>query len=334
MNMQMTELQAYASVRFRPRRLAHGNFFVTDLEKSVAFYREVCGLNVVFEEPGISAVFFSNGSSHHDVAVEQVQYEARIGRDGQVQVPEGWATSARLNHLGWEMETEHQLVEAYERAVDAGLPMHRTADHQISRSVYLWDAEHNYLEIYADAARDWRAIYAEVGDELLTGDWDPLAGPGATTPHYHPDPQITRVETALAHAVRTGRAVIVVENLEEETAFYRDVAGLDVLHTQPGEFAVLAGQQGRVDLSLLQTDGTLTPGLHHFGLELADRGGVEAARERILAAGIALVADIDSATKRSIVVDDPDGMHIELFAATDQPVVRALPSGADRAFHL
>jgi catechol 2,3-dioxygenase len=332
MTMTSAELDQYSAVRFAPRRLCHGNFFVSDLDKSVAFYRDTCGLNVVFEEPGISAVFFSNGNSHHDIALEQVQHEARIGRDGQVQVPEGWAVTARLNHLGWEMATEADLVAGYSRAVASSLPLHRTADHQISRSVYLWDAEHNYLEIYADAARDWRAIYAEVGDELLTGNWDPLANPGDTRAHYDVDPQLQRVPDALAHPLRTGRATIVVDDLGLEARFYRDVVGLSVLAHRPGQYAVFGGKQGRVDLTLVQTDGALALGLHHFSLEMPDTTELAEAKQRFERAGVPIVADIASPSKTSFVIDDPDGIHIELLVPADNPVLQGIPQGQDRIF--
>jgi catechol 2,3-dioxygenase len=332
MTMTTTDLQRYSAVRFAPRRLCHGNFFVTDLDRSVAFYRDVCGLNVVFEEPGISAVFFSNGNSHHDIALEQVQRAARIGRDGQVQVPEGWAATAGLNHLGWEMATEAELVAAHSRAAATGLPLHRTADHQISRSVYLWDAEHNYLEIYADAARDWRAVYAEVGDELLTGNWDPMAQPCATEARYDADPAIQRVEDALAHPLRTARATMVVGDLDLETGFYHDVVGLEILAHLPGHHTILGGGQGRVDLTLVQTDGTLPRGLHHFALELPDAVELAETRKRLEAAGIALVADIASPSKTSLIIDDPDGAHIELLVPTDRPVLQGRPQGRNVIF--
>ena len=80
---QLAEPQSWQGVRFGPRRLAHGNFFVRDVETSLDFYQRVCGLTLVFREPGIQAIFLSNGNSHHDVALMGISTEARIGRDGQ-----------------------------------------------------------------------------------------------------------------------------------------------------------------------------------------------------------------------------------------------------------
>jgi catechol 2,3-dioxygenase len=331
--LTLEQLAQHAPIRFAPRRLCHANLFVSDLDASENFYTNVCGLNVVFREPGISAVFFSNGNSHHDLAIEQVQHEARIGRDGQVQVPEGWAVSARLNHLGWEMATEAEIVAAYKRALEASLPLHRTADHQISRSVYLWDAEKNYLEIYVDDARDWRDIFDEVGDELLTGNWEPLATPPDAEPRYAANPRIDFVDGALAQPLRVGRATVVVDDLNLQTDYYRDVIGLRVLAHLADMYTIFGGGQGRVDLSLVQNDGSLPRGLHHFSMELADNAAVEEAKGRMLAAGIPIVAEVVNSAKTSIVVDDPDGMHVELFAPSANPILMGPPTGDNWVYH-
>ena len=39
--------------RVRPRRLGHGNLFVSDVQRAIAFYRDVCGFDYVFHEDGI-----------------------------------------------------------------------------------------------------------------------------------------------------------------------------------------------------------------------------------------------------------------------------------------
>src|SRR5688572_20971671 len=101
--------QMRAAVNFSPRRLAHANLYVRDLEESERFYVDVCGLNVVFREPAIHAIFLSNGSSHHDVAIMEVSRDAKPGDGERRRAKPG------LNHLGFEMENEKALVDAYRR---------------------------------------------------------------------------------------------------------------------------------------------------------------------------------------------------------------------------
>src|SRR5579872_4615226 len=135
------QIDADRPVMFSPRRLAHANIFVGQLERSLDFYHDVCGLEMVGTEPGIRAGFLTNGNTHHDIGCVEVATTARIGRDGHVQVPKGRGRQPGMNHFGWEMECEADLVDAYRRARDAGLKIHRTVDHQISHSIYLFDPD-------------------------------------------------------------------------------------------------------------------------------------------------------------------------------------------------
>ena len=332
MATQLAQPQSWEGIKFGPRRLAHGNFFVRDVDASLDFYQRVCGLTLVFREPGIQAVFLSNGNSHHDVALMGVSAEARVGRDGQVQVPRGRGTTPGLNHLGFEMATEAQLVAAYRRAVAAGLPLHRTADHQIAHSVYLFDPEGNYLEMYADATRDWRGIYRAVGDELLTGVWDPDAAPPTEEPLYDPDPDYVRVEEAVLHPIRTSRATFAVRDLPQAVRFYTEVVGLRVRSggAESG-YAVLGGELGGPDIGLIAAVGDITPGLHHFGLQLAE-DELAAARDRLAAQGVRPELEIDSPAKKSIVLTDPDGIRLEFFVPGADPLPDALAEGAAWAY--
>lgn len=178
----MNAPRSLQDVQFKPRRIGHGNFFVSDLERSMEYYENVFGLQVVFREPGIGAGFLSNGNSHHDIGLIELPKQTLIGRDGQVQVPVDKKRKPGLNHIGLEMESEAHLVAAYERAVAAGAPVHRTVDHTIAYSVYMFDPDGYYLEFYADSQDDWRVIMEEKSEQLLTGNWTPDPRSPRTSP--------------------------------------------------------------------------------------------------------------------------------------------------------
>jgi catechol 2,3-dioxygenase len=318
--MTQQTTQSWHGIRFGPRRLAHGNFFVADVEASLDFYQEVCGLTLVYREPGIQAVFLSNGNSHHDIALMGISNEARIGREGQVQVPRGRGTTPGLNHLGFEMASEADLVAAYKRAVASGLPLHRTADHQIAHSVYLFDPEGNYLEMYADATRDWRGVYGAAEDQLLTGVWDPDAEPPNDQPLYDPNPNYVRVDGALLHPIRTSRATFAVADLPRAISFYTEVVGLHSLGGSADHgYVVLGGELGGPTIGLIPADDFITPGLHHFGLELA-MDELDTALERLAERGVQVTLQIDTPAKRSVVLTDPDGINLEFFVSGDDPI--------------
>ena len=301
-------------VSFAPRRLGHANLFVGDLDRSLAFYNRVCGLEEVRREPGIGAGFLTNGNTHHDIGLMQVMAAARVGREGHVQVPEGRGTRPGLNHFGWEMEHEASLVAAYRRARDAGIEIHRTADHQLSHSVYLFDPDGNLHEFYADVVENWRTIFNPEREDLITGQWDPLAGPGSERRYYPQDPKLAKVAAARFHPDRITHAVLVARDFAAMRSFFIDVAGLVPVGATDEDAVPFRGQAtDGVDLALFRSRDDLAPGVHHIGFAVPDETALIAAEAKGREAGdIELI--LDRPAKRSVFIHDPDGMRIEFYA--------------------
>lgn len=318
------------TVQIAPRRLGHANLFVGQLERSLEFYNRVCGLEEVRREPGIGAGFLSNGSTHHDIGLIQVGEQARVGLDGHVQVPKGRGTRPGLNHLGWEMETEQQLVDAHRRARAAKAPIHRTTNHQISHSVYMFDPEGNLNEFYADVMKDWRTLFNPFRDDLVSGPWDPDAQPASREANYNPKPEIRRVAGAMFHPVRISHAVLVARELGRLRDFYVDVGGLRLVAETP-QYVCLRGTETSIyDLTLFQMTDSLRPGLHHVGFELADSTDVENREAALRAAGVPVETTPRYPAKRSVVFRDPDGLGIEMYAVVDPRGLSGSDSLSDR----
>ena len=308
-------------IRLRPRRLGHGNIFVSDLERSMRFYREVCGIQEVFREPGIMAGFLSNGNSHHDIGLMQAANTPRVGRDGHVQIPTGRGHSAGLNHLGFEMANEAELVAAHERAKASGFKFHRTTDHGISHSLYVFDPEGTLLEFYADAIDDWRGFFADKENELISGPWTPDPAKANERPMYTTSFVPGVVSGAPLKPRRVSRATLIADDLAKEIAFYRDVAGLDCVAGGVRQgYAVFAGAVGEHTLALFPTAEGKPAGLHHLGFELASDKDLAASVGALKRAGIPLVAEIDAPNKKSLVIADPDGLELEFYVPRAAPL--------------
>ena len=314
----------WPAVRFSPRRLGHVNLYVGDLDRAFAFYHDVCGLELVFDEPGIYARFLSNGNSHHDLAIMQATGRELRGRDGHVQVTKERGAAPGLNHLAFEMDTEAHLVQAIRRGEEAGLVVHGYSDHQISRSVYLPAPDGVVLEIYVDRDRDWRSIYEGLQGELLTERWEPGREEPSDVPQYVEVLDHRPAEGALARPLRTARAGVVTADLPATIAFYEAVVGLRTIEADLGEgrWAVLGGALGLPDLLVLERLGDEPVGFHHFGLELADLDELAATEARLHAAGQPVERTVAHAGKRGLVVRDPDGVAVELFATVPGAAVR------------
>jgi catechol 2,3-dioxygenase len=333
-NATMRRSSVAESVRFRPRRLGHANLFVGDLERSMQFYNEVCGLEVVRREPGIKAGFLSNGNTHHDVGLIQAARVARVGRAGHVQVSAGRGHEPGLNHLGFEMENEARLVEAYGRARAAGVEIHRTTDHQVSLSVYLFDPEANLIEFYADVTQDWRRIFRPEKEDLVSGPWTPGERAPSSEPKYSVDPEIRRVADAVFHPRRIVHAVLLVRDFDAALEFYTEVAGLEeVAGDRDHPLAVLRGTASTNDLVLAGTRENEPTGLHHIAFEVTDERDLDAAEAALRGAGVEPEFRVDDRTKRSTFVRDPDGIQVELYFERSRSFGRPSVNDGDRRLY-
>jgi catechol 2,3-dioxygenase len=298
--------------RFSPRRLGHANLFVGDLKRSMIFYNKVVGLEEVRREPGISAGFLSNGSTHHDVGMVEVSGEERVGMGGHMQIPKGRGKKPDLNHLGWEMENEAELVSAYRRALAAEVPIHRRANHQISHSIYLFDPDGNLNEFYADALKDWRSIFNPSREDLVTSEWDVDGIVEAdSAPKYDANPPLRRVADAVMHPLKVSHVVMVARNYPRMIEFYRDVGGLTPQPTSGEQVALMRGKIGHTDLAICPKAPGLEPGLHHVAFELESEADLVSAVDRLHAQGVDVEFEVDNPHKRSMFVRDPDGIRLE-----------------------
>lgn len=301
------------AVGFCPRSLAHVNIYVSELERSKAFYTNVCGLNLVYNEPDINASFFSNGYSHHDVACMQISDNPLIGADGKVQNDMKRGGAPGLNHLGFEVASESALIASFKKArrtASAGLV--KCLDHGISHSVYLHDPDENLVEFYIDAVEDWRRYYREGNDELITSQWDPLGA--EPLQEITPLRSVDKVERAPLSPARLSRATLIVTDFDKLLRYYTEIAGMRVMTIDADErVAILAGSGDRYSLALVELRDRERAGLHCFGFDLGGEPDVDSALQELAALGAANLRSVDGPFKTSLSFQDPDGFNIEFY---------------------
>ena len=311
-----------ATIRFAPRRAAHVTLFVGDHDRSRAFYHQVCGFEPVYYEEPVELSLFSNGSSHHDLAILPIKYQSAT-RDAMAGTP-------GLNHVAWEMDTEKDLVAAYNRAVAAGFPIQRVLTHTVSHSVYVFDPDGNSHEFYSDATENWRTTYHGGSGGSVTSPWDPNAAPADTRRLYPAGDDIRRVETAALHPRRLSHLVFVTRDHGPMIDFCTEIAGLEIVHeSSDGGLVCMAsaGASYPCSLALVKGDGDTAPGFHHASFEIADERDLAAAEAALGADGIAIERRIDNGGKRSLFVRDPDGIRFE-YAVARSPDFRAAASAS------
>ncbi len=132
--------------------LGHVVFYVRDLEKSLAFYRDVVGLDVVGTLFDGRAAMLSGGRTHHELLLIQVGDAPGPLRGKRI----------GLYHVAWKIgEALDDLRRIRERLQTAGYSIRGLADHTVSQSLYLDDPDGNEVELYVDDPDvDWRSSKA------------------------------------------------------------------------------------------------------------------------------------------------------------------------------
>jgi len=119
------------------KKVGHVVLGVRDPARSVKFYTEVLGMELVKVLDEMQMAFFSFGERDHDIAVIKVPDEQPVGSSG-------------LAHTALEIEGgQEQLCELYERLKRSGARVEFTADHVLTKSVYFFDPDGNRLEIFS-----------------------------------------------------------------------------------------------------------------------------------------------------------------------------------------
>jgi catechol 2,3-dioxygenase len=132
------------------RELGHVVLFVKDMERSAHFYRDILGFSAI-ETPRRmrgAAMAFSSGRTHHELLLIAVGEGAPHPGNGR---------RAGLYHIGLKVgDRDEELIEAFARLSDAGVPVTGMADHTVTHSLYLSDPDGNEIELYVDVpGTDW-----------------------------------------------------------------------------------------------------------------------------------------------------------------------------------
>ncbi len=128
-------------------QIGHVHLTVGDLDRSLAFYRDLLGFEVTARY-GESAVFLSAGGYHHHLGLN-----TWAGK-GATPPPAG---HTGIFHHAILFPTRRELALILKRLMEANYPLTGTADHGVSEAIYLNDPDGIGVELYADRPRSsWK----------------------------------------------------------------------------------------------------------------------------------------------------------------------------------
>jgi catechol 2,3-dioxygenase len=121
-------------------RIGHVHLKVADLERAIAFYRDVMGFELT-QRYGTQAAFLGAGGYHHHIGLNTWESAG---------APPAPAGHPGLYHLAILYPDRRSLGQALARVIAAGVPLQGAADHGVSEAVYFADPDGNGIEIYRD----------------------------------------------------------------------------------------------------------------------------------------------------------------------------------------
>jgi catechol 2,3-dioxygenase len=127
-------------------RIGHVHLKVADLDRALAFYRDVLGF-ALMQRYGTQAAFVSAGGYHHHIGLNT--WESKGGSPP----PRG---TTGLYHVAILYPTRAALADALRRLIEARVPLEGASDHGVSQALYLSDPDGNGIELYWDRPEpDW-----------------------------------------------------------------------------------------------------------------------------------------------------------------------------------
>jgi catechol-2,3-dioxygenase len=134
------------------QRLNHAVLYVRNVERSVAFYREALGFEVVMGMQGAAFLQAPGSNNDHDLGLFQIGEQASPSPAGR--------SAVGLYHLAWEVDTLEELeriaVKLGELDALAG-----ASDHATTKALYARDPDGLEFEV------SWLVPAALITDDVL-----------------------------------------------------------------------------------------------------------------------------------------------------------------------
>ena len=281
---------AEATAPVLPATLTLGpvHIVVTDLDRSVAFYETVIGLQLISRDGDVARL----GAGAGELLVLHGRSDA---------TPAG--RHAGLYHFALLFPTYRELGRAARRLAETRTPIQGASNHGISWAIYLPDPDGNGIELAADQPRE---NWGDLRDPKAIGPRPlDLAGLLDSVAAEEPSPLADR-------DIAVGHLHLHVGDIDEGLAFYRDLLGFEVQTLFEGAaFVSAGGYHHHLGFNTWRGQGVpAVPadavGLDHWTVRIDDEALSEL-RERVERAGVAYEETADG----GLTIRDPWGIAVE-----------------------
>lgn len=128
-------------------RIGHVHLKVSDIERSLKFYRDLLGFELTTMY-GSQAAFISAGGYHHHIGLNTWHSKG---------MPPAPVNQPGLYHTAILYPTRKDLAVILDRLLKADYPLSGASDHGVSEALYLNDPDGNGVELYWDKPQEeWK----------------------------------------------------------------------------------------------------------------------------------------------------------------------------------
>lgn len=275
------------------QQIDHVVLRVQDIGRSLAFYRDVAGLEAV-ESSGSTAVLASPGGSVV-LKLTSVGVDSPADRRGP-----------GLYHTAIRYKDRAALADVLARVVEAGLQI-GASDHGVSEALYVDDPDGNGVELYRDRPRDQWPKPAP--GERVAMTLDPLDLRALLSEARDPSEK--------AEGTDIGHVHLEVGDLQRTKNFYVNALGLDLMadYGDQASFFSSRGYHHHLGTNTWHSLGRTAAPKNHAGLErivfqVETTAELTTARERLTEQGHDATGGPSDLTTH-----DPDGIELAFVAA-------------------
>ncbi len=262
-------------------RIGHVHLTVADLDRQIAFYQQVIGLQLHWREGRRAGL----GAGRTDLL--------RLTEDPLARRARG---TTGLYHFAILLPSRRELARALSRLFSLQVPNYPT-DHVMTETTYLDDAEGNGIELYADTPE--RGTWSFSGDSFQVVDAEGVVRSGRepldvarVLRELEPG---ARLDQPMPEATTIGHVHLHVADLAEANRFYCELLGFEIQgmsRAMGASFVSAGGYHHHLGLNTWVGAGAPPPppdalGLRYFEVVLPDQAELDRLVQRVREAGLA-----------------------------------------------
>lgn len=275
--------------------VGHVHLVVEDLERSLTFYQEIIGLQVL----------------------KQAEKEAELTADGKttlvtIEQPDNVTPKQHnrtgLYHLALLLPERFDLANVLLHLLQTGYPLQGASDHLVSEAIYLADPDGNGIEIYWDRpAETWKWD----GPEVVMAT-DPLQAQDLMAKAKGSD------WVGLPSGTIMGHIHLQVSDLDKAENFYCKALGFDLVNSKYGQsarFVSSGGYHHHIGLNTWHSAGAPPRSENSVGLKLFSLVLPSEEARKNAVHELRQLGEPVSEENGVVLAKDPSGNHIQLLVS-------------------